>query len=166
MENELKGLLQKLVGQLVWSVKRGHGTVISMEFGVPHLVVREPIKSRSDMPRVTRHLARRHVMIHGDFSCSLRTRDGRSPQGTRPLAWIPAKLRCARCCRSGQKVSAVRFDPFETILEFDLGATVRLGKSIFPTEPKSDLWSLTKFGTPGLSLLNDGSIVGGDEVSS
>lgn len=66
----------------------------------------------------------------------------------------------------GQKVSAVRFDPFETILEFDLGATVRLGKSIFPTEPKSDLWSLTKFGTPGLSLLNDGSIVGGDEVSS
>jgi hypothetical protein len=30
--------------------------------------VREPIKSKSDMPRVVRHLARRHVVIHGDVS--------------------------------------------------------------------------------------------------
>ena len=66
----------------------------------------------------------------------------------------------------GQRVTAVNFDAADTTLEFDLGATVRLGKSIFPTDAKSALWSLGRFGTPSLSLLNDGSMVRGDEVVS
>ncbi|WP_298255851.1 hypothetical protein [Bradyrhizobium sp.] len=64
----------------------------------------------------------------------------------------------------GQRVTAVNFAEADTTLEFDLGITVRLGKSIFPTEPGSTLWSLGRFGSPGLVLLNDGAILRGNEV--
>src|SRR5690242_17776211 len=35
--------LSFLVGQLAWNVKRGVGTLLTMEFGEAHLSVREPI---------------------------------------------------------------------------------------------------------------------------
>lgn len=165
-DKEIRELLQQLLGELVWSAKRGHGTFITMEFGTPHLVVREPIKSKSTTPQVVRHLARRHVSIHGDFSLfiwdsrwSISTKDQ-----TVGLDTSENVVREVLRDLDGQRVTAVNFAEADTTLEFDLGITVRLGKSIFPTEPKSDLWSLARFGSSSLSLLNDGSIVRGDEV--
>ena len=168
MDKKLKELLQQVVGELVWAAKRGHGTFITMEFGSPHMVVREPIKSTSTMPRVVRHLARRHVSILGEFS--LFVQDSRWSISTRDqtvgLDTSETAVREMLLDLDGQRVSAVSFAEADTTLEFDLGTTVRLGKSIFPTEPKSILWSFGRFGTPGLSLLNDGSMRRGDEVGS
>jgi hypothetical protein len=166
MDKEIKELLQQLVGELVWSVKRGHGTFLTMEFGAPHLVVREPIKSKSTMPRVVRQLAHRQVFIVGDLSLFIQ--DSRWSISTKDqtvdLDSSETEVRELLRDLDGQRVSAVSFAEAETTLEFDLGITVRLGKSIFPTEPKSNLWSLGRFGSSSLSLLNDGSIVRGDEV--
>ena len=168
MDKEIKDLLQLLVGELVWQVKRGDGTFLTMEFGTPHLVVRELIKSKSEMPRVVRLLAHRRVFIHGDFSLFIQ--DSRwsisSKDQTVGLDTSETVVREMLRDLDGQRVTTVNFSKADTILEFDLGATVRLGKSIIPNDARSDLWSLTPFGSPGLSLLNDGSIVRGDETRS
>jgi hypothetical protein len=167
-EREIRELLQQLVGQLVWLAKRGHGTFITIEFGEPHLVVREPIKSKSEMPRVVRLLARRQVFIHGDLSLFIQDSRWSISTKDRTVGLDTSETEVAEMLRDvdGQRVTAVNFAEADTTLEFDLGATVRLGKSIFPTDARSPLWSLTRFGSPGLSLLNDGSIVRGDEVRS
>jgi hypothetical protein len=168
MDKEIRELLRQIVGELVWGGTRGHGTVIFLEFGAPHLVVREPIKSKSTMSRVVRHMARRRVSIRGDFSLFIE--DSRwsisVTDETVSLDSSEATVREVLQDLDGQRVSSVRFDAADTILEFDLGATIRLGKSIFPTEPKSSLWSLKKFGDPGIFVLNNGSLVRGDEAPS
>lgn len=119
------------------------------------------------MPRVVRHLARRHASIRGDFSLfiqdsrwSISTKDQ-----TASLDTSETEVQEMLQDLDGQRVAAVNFAEADTILEFDLGVSVRLGKSIFPNDARSGLWSLTRFGTPGLFLLNDGSIVRGDEAA-
>lgn len=160
MDKELKELLQQLLGELVWSVKRGHGTFLTMEFGAPHLVVREPIKSTAENPRIVRQLAHRKVSIFGELSLFIQ--DSRWSISTKDktvdLDTSEAEVREMLRDLDGQRVSAVNFAEACTTLEFDLGVTVRLGKSIFPTEAGSVLWSLNRFGSEGLALLNDGSI--------
>ena len=56
-----------LIGQLVWSVRRGVGTSLTMEFGNPHLSIREPISIAQGSDRVRSDLARRRVFIVGDW---------------------------------------------------------------------------------------------------
>ena len=49
-----------LIGQLVWAVKGGFGTFITMEFGDSHLTIEEPmVARRSSSERLRRHIARR-----------------------------------------------------------------------------------------------------------
>jgi hypothetical protein len=72
MEPQLDEMLGLLVGQFVWAVKRGHGTFLTMEFGKPHLVVREPSASTSQNPQVSKLLARRMVGVIGDMSLWVR----------------------------------------------------------------------------------------------
>jgi hypothetical protein len=166
MDEEINQLLQQLVGELVWSVERGHGTFLTMEFGAPHLVVREPIKSKSEMPRVVRLLAHRQVFIHGDFSLFIQDSRWSISTKDQTVGQDSSETEVGEMLRDldGQRISAVNFGEADTTLEFDLGITVRLGKSIFPNEPRSVLWSLKRFGIPSLVLLNDGSILRGDEM--
>src|ERR1700755_3538035 len=61
-----------LSGHLVWGVRRVHGSIIDMNFGDPHLLVREPLKSiqsRSSVVRIT--LSRRRVFIVGQWQLSI-----------------------------------------------------------------------------------------------
>jgi hypothetical protein len=160
MDKENDALLQQLVGELVWSVKGGYGTYLTMEFSTPHLVVREPIKSAAESERVRQALARRRVSIVGKFS--LMVCDSQwsiSTNGlTVDLNSSETAMREVFQNLDGQKVSAISHaDGADTVLEFDLGGVVRLGKSIFPTEPTSTLWILQHFGNSSVGLLNDGS---------
>lgn len=81
----LAGLaLSKLHGAFAWSCRPGIGTFFTMEFGEPHLRVREPrISSRPMSERVRDVLARRQVFTEGDYTlwvCNARwileTREG------------------------------------------------------------------------------------------
>ena len=65
---EMKNLFAPLVGQLVWQVRRGIGSFLTLEFGMPHLSIREPIAPRaSRSPKVRRNLMRRGVYVTGDW---------------------------------------------------------------------------------------------------
>jgi hypothetical protein len=64
----IEALFAPLVGQLVWQVRRGIGSFLTLEFGMPHLSIREPIAPRaSRSPKVRRNLMRRGVYVTGDW---------------------------------------------------------------------------------------------------
>ena len=58
---------EKLIGQPCWNVKRGHGSFLTLEFGEPHLEIREPITTTSTSQKVHDNLARRQVRVHGSW---------------------------------------------------------------------------------------------------
>jgi hypothetical protein len=66
--HKLEHAFLPMVGQFVWCVRRHDGTFLTMEFGSPHLTVREPIAASSGAPQeVKKQLARRRISIVGDW---------------------------------------------------------------------------------------------------
>src|SRR5665213_1331063 len=85
-----------IVGQVAWSVRRGYGTFLTMEFGSPHLIIREPIVASSDASdRVKRNLAKRRVSIVGDCISGFNTVNG-SLRPPNPDAVAPPVVANAR----------------------------------------------------------------------
>ena len=163
-------MLQLLVGQFVWSVRSGVGTFLTMEFGEPHRVVREPRQASENVSAaVRRTLARRLISIKGDISLFIR--DSRWSIFTKDaeVNWSSSEAPVREMLvfhLDGQKVlSAVRRAD-DTVLEFDLGTTVRLGKTIFPADMASVLWTLRLFGNSSVGLLNTGAVKYGDEADT
>lgn len=68
-------LMQRLVdsfrplyGKPCWNARLGYGSSVTLEFGEPHLEIREPRRPNpSRSPAVQRLLARRRVFIHGEW---------------------------------------------------------------------------------------------------
>src|SRR5947209_15880038 len=50
-----------------WNAKEGYGSFLTMEFGEPHLVIREPRSRPEFSPRLRRALARRLVTVRGEW---------------------------------------------------------------------------------------------------
>jgi hypothetical protein len=63
---------QPLIGRLAWSVCRVHGSILTMEFGEPHVRVRGPIvASAAASEKVRRLLARRRVFLCGEWRLAI-----------------------------------------------------------------------------------------------
>jgi uncharacterized protein DUF6188 len=77
-----EAVLGPLVGQMAWQVRSDEHGCIMLEFGAPHLDVREPVVARkSKSPKAQRALARRAVRVMGDWhlwvqSCNWTLRTG------------------------------------------------------------------------------------------
>jgi hypothetical protein len=57
-----------IYGRPWWGVRPGHGSFLTLEFGEPHLSVREPRDAPSDTSsRVRKLLERRNVTLRGDW---------------------------------------------------------------------------------------------------
>jgi len=66
---KIQDLFRPLIGEMAWDVRCGHGSFLTMEFGQPHIAVRDPVVAspgRSD--RVQRNLGRRRVFVVGDWA--------------------------------------------------------------------------------------------------
>jgi hypothetical protein len=58
----------KLYGKPCWGVKQGHGSFLTIEFGKPHLEIREPIVARAGASKKVRAgLARRGAYVVGEW---------------------------------------------------------------------------------------------------
>lgn len=76
--------LSQLVGQMAWQVRADEHGCVMMEFGAPHLDIRQPMPAKTgSSPALERLRARRVVTVLGDWhlwieSCNwtLRTRTG------------------------------------------------------------------------------------------
>jgi|GraSoi2013_115cm_1033766.scaffolds.fasta_scaffold22514_2 hypothetical protein len=142
---QIKDLFAPLVGQLVWQVRRGVGSFLTLEFGTPHLSIKEPIAASPDSPpRVRRNLKRRGVYVTGDWHLwvqygdwTLSTSDGilnsEDPPGS-PLD---------ECLRDldGQRLVSVDRGNMEgsCAFKFDLGGILEIWPS---TEIPDDQWGL------------------------
>lgn len=119
-----------LIGLPCWGVVRMHGSMLSMEFGSPHLHVREPIASTSTSAKVRERMARRHVKPVGQWSLHIWGCHWRVFTAAEMLAEdedSQARIDAAMRPLDGQKLTAFRFDGASraTILDFDLGVTLR-----------------------------------------
>jgi hypothetical protein len=120
-----------------------------MEFGSPHLHVREPIvASPNAPPRVRKSLARRHVTVAGDWN--LWIQDARWEIKTETLSirsedigHIPVEDACRELDGQILIVAAAGAEPFSCHLTFDLGASLLIWLSPEIEEPQ---WSIYEAG--------------------
>jgi hypothetical protein len=159
-------MLHLLVGQFVWSVRRGFGTFLTMQFGEPHRVVYEPRQASENVSAaVRRALGRRLISIKGDVSLFIQDSQWSIFTTDAAVNWDSDEALVHEMIVNhldGQKVlSAVRRAD-DTVLEFDLGTTLRLGKSIFPTDMASVLWLNRLWGSSSVGLFNSGAPIPSD----
>lgn len=147
---QVQDLFKPLLGQFAWNVSGGVGSMLTLEFGAPHVIVREPIVPRNaTSERVRRHLRRRHVRVGGDWhlwiqycdwkisvsdgSCDSENFDWRQPDEC--LADL-----------DGQRLVGVGAGalPNSWKFEFDLGGTLELWPST-EHELTDNLWSLYRW---------------------
>jgi hypothetical protein len=57
-----------LIGLPAWGVQKGQGSMLTFEFGAPHLSIREPIANpQTKNPRIRRLLKQRQVIPRGEW---------------------------------------------------------------------------------------------------
>jgi hypothetical protein len=158
---QVRKLWQPLTGRIAWGVGRGHGSTFHMEFGTPHLIVREPVTPKhATTARAQRLLQRRSVNVQGDWTFwimygdwRLRTRDGELDSTISPGSPADEALRDLE----GQKLLSIGTGakPSSSVLTFDLGAVL----DIWPSAEMQDAqWSLHAWNGRVVSFKHDGSL--------
>ena len=120
-----------LIGQVAWQVRADEHGCVMMEFGAPHLEIREPKQARAgSSAKVQRLLARRTVAVLGDWHLwiesgywTLKTRNGATSSGRRTKdlwqAWMDDV--------AGQKITHADSDASGALtLRFDMGAVLEV----------------------------------------
>lgn len=157
----ISSLWQALLGRAAWGVGRGHGSFLHLEFGEPHLVVREPVVPRSaTSAKAQRVLLRRGVHIEGDWTLwieygdwRLRTAHGELDSETSPGT---PDDECLRDLDGQRLVSAEPGTRANgTTFKFDLGAVLEVWPS---GELADDQWTLKTRGGASATLQHDGSL--------
>ena len=114
-----------------WFIQRGHGSFLTLEFGAPHLEIREPKVVRPDMDeRVAALLRRRQVSLGGEWHLWIYCCHWRVLSGSEEIAWSEAsdkEIDAAAKELDGQVLTAAEADPAQgtSVFEFDQGATLQ-----------------------------------------
>jgi hypothetical protein len=57
-----------IYGKPCWQFQQGYGSFLTLEFGEPHLHIREPWQAGAQASdKLQKHAARRLVSVHGDW---------------------------------------------------------------------------------------------------
>ena len=156
---KIANVFSPLLGEISWSVKLGHGSYVTIEFGQPHLHIREPIKTTSG-GRVGELLSQRKVSIVGDWHFWIQDTDWRATNGDKQCDSNSTSNEIEKVLSGidGQRLVSAEVKSGVLELNFDLGALI----SIFPSqEPDLDLWTLYRFQSEHVSCRSDNSIVVG-----
>ena len=133
----LRRAFASVTGLPAWKVRKGHGSFLTMEFGKPHLVVREPIVAApeaSDEMRTA--LRRRRVYPRGEWHLWIYCCHWRALSNGTELAWSESsgeQIEAAANEIDGQVLTTVEADPAteSSAFGFDLGGSLQ-------TWPSSD----------------------------
>lgn len=143
----------RLAGQTCWGVKRGHGSFLTLEFGLPHLRVREPRAVVGASAPVARLLSRRSVTVRGDwhlwlYCCAWAVFD----KSHDLVGDTSSKQKIDRAARflDGQRLVSATLTPrkLRTNLRFDLGARLvtepydRVSEQWYLYEPEGKVLAL------------------------
>jgi hypothetical protein len=141
--NQIERSFAKLRGKLCWGVKRGFGSFLTLEFGTPRLVVREPHAStRAVSRRVQKLFARRLVSARGRWHLWIYCCEWRVSTNGIVIGDSSTRRRIDRAARelNGQKLLDVIVNPrgARTCFVFDLGAKLETK----PFDRSSEQWLL------------------------
>jgi hypothetical protein len=124
--------LLPIIGEYVWFVRCVDDRVLRLEFGAPHLIVREPMHTASTYPIVVELLSNRRLVIPtgkwslfvGDGLWSVETLNHRCDRLT------PDKSEIDKCLNQleGQKLLSVECMPptYDWVFKFDLLGTLAI----------------------------------------
>jgi hypothetical protein len=160
--DQIREFFTPFLGQLVWQVRRGHGSFLTMEFGMPHLSVREPMNASPDnSSKVKRNLQRRHVTITGDWHFWVQYGEWKISTNNGVLTSDdPSGSQSEECLRDlgGQRLVSVESGAREKSLafNFDLDTTLEIWPS---SQIPDDQWSLYNWNGDIVTCRNDGTLV-------
>jgi hypothetical protein len=125
--NPVGAAFAPIIGLPAWFVQKGHGSILTFEFGEPHLSIREPRESQSENPTIRERSQRRRVVPHGEwhlfiYFCHWRCSERGTERSTdnSPQEDIVAATRMM----DGQRLTSVGVEPTSgaSTFVFDLGA--------------------------------------------
>lgn len=153
---QIERIVSKLYGKPCWGVRPGFGSFITLEFGDPHVEVREPIvANRSTSAIVRKSLARRRVHVYGDwrlwiYCCDWVVFSGHSRVGD---SSAKMKIRKAAEFLNGQKLThfSISLRKVSCLFKFDLGGILKT----MPYDNESEQWLLYEPSHKVLSLRAD-----------
>lgn len=130
----IEGVFRPIYGRPCWGVNYERYLNLSLHFGPPHLIIREPHSTASQSSAVRRNAARRLVTVGGRWWLWIFTSYWRlSYNGvviSNQRRYDSGKVRNMLCDLEGQKLIRVRVNPknSSTRFEFDLGAKLDVWK--------------------------------------
>jgi hypothetical protein len=143
---KIEDIFPSLMDQLVWSVRRGYAGYLTMEFGKPHLKVRNPKISHADSESVRELLDRRRVYLCGQWGLFIKSSKWVVFFKDRTIVNdndFSEDMKKALDYIDGQKLIKFDFDEDRKTLnlEFDLGGRVEISPE--DDNMEDDFWSLT-----------------------
>lgn len=152
----IASVFKKLYGIPSWNVHRGYGSFLTLEFGEPHLRIREPIVSNASSKRVRDRFARRLVTVRGDWHLWIYCCQWKVYKGSRLIGDCTNTRKIARAARllNGQALVNVESSNRGTrwVFTFDLGARLETR----PYDKTSEQWLLYEPTEKCLSVRADG----------
>jgi hypothetical protein len=154
---QIEKVFERILGKPCWDVKPGHGSFLTLEFGSPHLEVREPIAARKGAStKVREHLARRQVDPRGEWHLWIMYCDWEVHCKGKSVGDSSTKVRTRRAADflNGQKLIRFSFLPnkAQSVFAFDLGATLKT----LPYDKDSEQWWLFEPSNMVLAVRADG----------
>jgi hypothetical protein len=136
-------LFTPLYGQPCWGVGPGIRPTLTLEFGKPHLDIREPVGApKGASARIKAHLARRRIFVHGQWHLWLYFCNWELHYMGRKIGYRSAEATIQRGGGSLNGEKLVRFSmaprSMRCRFDFDLGSSIRT----WPSDSTSDQWML------------------------
>lgn len=135
---------RRLYGKPCWNARRGYGSFLTLEFGAPHLLVREPRKaSPGSSAKLRKHYARRRVTLRGDWHLWIYCADWTVYDKRQRVAHSEApkaKIDKAADLLNGQALTEASFHyrGCRSVFSFDLGGRL----VVTPYGPDDEAWML------------------------
>lgn len=140
--NQIQKSFGAVSGLPCWGVKRGQGSFLTLEFGDPHLIVREPVESVSASVKIRRRLARRHVYVAGQWHLWVYCCDWWVRSAARVIGDSSSSRKVERAARylDGQRLTGVSLGVrgARTVFAFERGDVLETR----PYDRRSEQWIL------------------------
>ena len=146
----------RVYGKPCWRVSPGYASCLTLEFGKPHLMVREPLSVKGVSALVRAAFAQRRVTIRGDWHLWIYCCDWEVVSRGRRIGDSSTESRTRQAAKSidGQKLTKFSISPktLECSFYFDLGAIM----TTRPFDKKSEQWLFYEPSNKVLTLRADG----------
>jgi hypothetical protein len=146
MPDPLHCAFAPLVAPPAWSVRKGHGSFLTLEFGAPHRAIREPrVASPSADEQVRARLLRRLVVRRGDWHLWIYCCHWRVLSGTAQIAWSEAsdqEIEAAAGELDGRLLTDVAVDPTKGTSTFSFEQDVSIQTWPYDQGNDDEQWML------------------------